>query len=205
MAGMALAGCGSSVTANGTPTQQTTHHGIPSISYTRDLQPQLLTVAEIPTGWAIDNSAKVKGTTPPCIAQVNAKSHATSKAEVSFEKGTGLPFFKETLAYYGTGTTATSALRSGVNALNKCNGISFKANGYTYSGSMGSMAFPKVGQASAAWRIVLSSEGYTFGLDLVAAQKGPEVMLLTYGDFGTPDITAITSLVKKAVSKMPLS
>lgn len=171
----------------------------------RNLKPQLLTVADLPSGWAVDNSSDSGGgTAPPCLRNVKAKLHTSDKAGADFVKGTDIPDFEEQLGYFGT-SAALSGYTTITDILNRCKDFSFTTGGQKYTGSIGQLSFPKRGQHSTAWQIVLSVQGVSLGIDVLLVHKGSELALLLYGDLGTPDLSEFTSLVDKALAKVPAS
>jgi hypothetical protein len=169
----------------------------------RDLKSQLLSVAEVPVGWAVDNSSDKSddSDTPPCFKHVKSTLHTSDRAEVRFVKGTDLPTLQQSLGYFGS--SAAGTYQAGAAVINSCKDISFTNGGHRISGSIGALSFPKLGQQSSAWQFVLSTEGVTFGIDVVLVQKGSELTELIYADIGTPDIDEATLLARKAVAKMP--
>lgn len=153
----------------------------------------------------MDNSPDTTTSTPACIKNFKKKIQASSRAEVKFVDGTDLPIFNEGISYFGTSARASAVYDAGVSLINNCKDLAFTANGNQYTISIGAMSFPKVGERSAAWQMTLTVQGYTAGFDVVVSQKGKELNFTLYGDIGTPDLDTVTSLVTKAVSKMPSS
>jgi hypothetical protein len=170
----------------------------------RNLKPQLLTVSDLPTGWAVDNSSDSGGgTAPPCVKNLKSKLDTTDHAEADFVKGTDVPVFNQQLGDYGTSAEALARYRTSTRILDGCRDFSFTSDGHKFTGSIGQLSFSKLGQNSDAWQIVLSAEGLTLGLDVVLVQKGTELALFLYGDFGTPDMSEFTQLVNKALARVP--
>ncbi len=167
----------------------------------------MLTVADLPTGWAIDNSADTNDntTTPPCLASVKTKVEPPSKAEQDFVKGTDFPALSQHIGFFASPSTATSTFGDLSSILDACKDVSFSSDGTKITGSIGEMSFAKLGDQSEAWQMVLSAEGQTIGIDLALARKGPELELLLYGNYGTPDVGEFVSLATKAMSKVPAS
>jgi hypothetical protein len=58
-----------------------------------DLKAQLLTVAELPAGWSIDNSNSGgdNTSTPSCLQRLDSELHANAKADASVREGQRLP------------------------------------------------------------------------------------------------------------------
>jgi hypothetical protein len=198
-----VAACSSSSSAPGASSAASKPQSSASVP-ARNLKPQLLTVAELPTGWAVDNSSDSSDSgAPPCLKDLKATFNTSDRAKVDFVKGTDLPQFEQSLGYFGTIAAALAKYQAGAAILNNCKDVSFTSDGHKFTGSIGALSFPKVGQQSSAWQLVISTQGVTVGLDAVLVQVGPELTMLIYGDLGGPDLDEATSLARKAVAKMP--
>jgi len=91
-------GRGSTAPPPGVQTAQSTpHQPVP------DLKARLLTLADLPAGWSIDNSSSGdEPSTPPCLQRPDSKLHTNDKANASFVKGSsGLPAFAQAIGYLG--------------------------------------------------------------------------------------------------------
>jgi hypothetical protein len=77
-----------------------------------DLKAQLLTVAELPAGWSIDNSNSGgdNTSTPSCLQRLDSELHANAKADASFVKGSDFPWLNQGIAYFGDDATASAKL-----------------------------------------------------------------------------------------------
>jgi hypothetical protein len=203
--GSATSGASTTSASNAT-TATTETSAATTSSAPRNLTSQLLTVADLPTGWAIDNSADTNDTTtPPCLASVKTRVEPPSKADQDFVKGTDFPALSQHIGFFGSPATATSTFDELSSILDACKDVSFTSDGTKITGSIGEMSFAKLGDQSEAWQMVLSAEGQTIGIDLALARKGPELELLLYGNYGTPDVGEFVSLATKAMSKVPAS
>lgn len=172
----------------------------------RNLKPQLLTVSELPSGWAIDNSSDdSSASTPPCLRNLKSELNTSNKAQISFVKGSDFPDFEQQLGYFGTAAAALAKYQTGTGILNACKNFSFSSDGHKYIGSIGQLSFPALGQRSTAWQITLSAEGVTLGIDVALVQKGSELSFLLYGDLGSVEVGDFLPLARKAVAKMPAS
>jgi len=66
-----------------------------------DLKAQLLTVAELPTGWSIDNSNSGDNTsTPSCLQRLDSAMHTNDTADASFVKGSDVPTLAQFIGYF---------------------------------------------------------------------------------------------------------
>jgi hypothetical protein len=193
-----------------TTTQSTTTQSTPSQSATaahRNIKAQLLTVSDLPAGWAVDNSSNSddSGPEPPCLKNLKSGQKAIDKGEADFVQGTDFPVLQQQLGYFGSTATTVRNYAVTVAVLNRCRDFSFSSGGQKFTGTIGQLSFPKLGERSAAWRLVLSASGLRFGIDLAIMQKGPELNLMLYGDLGTPDTATFASIARTAVAKMPAS
>jgi hypothetical protein len=212
-AAVALAGCSSAQSGKGSvssPAGQSAGSGASAGSGStsaapRDLKSQLLTVSELPTGWALDNSAanNTNDTTPPCLAAVKAKVEPAAKADQDFVKGTDFPALSQHIGDFGSSSAASSPFSDMTSTLDGCRDVSFTSEGTKITGSIGQMSFAKLGDRSEAWQMVLSAQGQTVGIDLVLVQRNRELELLLYGELGSPDVGQFTALASKAVAKLP--
>jgi hypothetical protein len=171
-----------------------------------DLKAQLLTVAELPAGWSIDNSNSGgdKTSTPSCLRRpLDSELHANAKADASFVRGSDFPWLNQGIAYFGDDATASAKLSTIAAILNGCKDLSYTSDGHKVTGSMGVMSFPNFGDHSQAWDMTLTAEGTTVGFDLVLMQKGAELEQLFYGDLGWLDVTELQTLAESAADKMP--
>jgi hypothetical protein len=138
-----------------------------------DLKAQLLTVADLPAGWSIDNSdiSGDNADTPPCMQRMDSGLRTNDKAHASFVKGSDLPWFAQGIGYFGDEGTARSNFSTGAEIYNGCTDFSFTSDGQKITGSMEAMSFPKFGDQSQAWHQTLIAQGTTVGADIVLMQK----------------------------------
>jgi glucose/arabinose dehydrogenase len=167
-----------------------------------DLRAQLLTVADLPAGWMIAQLPNGGGTTPPCTKKAKARLHSISRMDQFFAMADGFPILAESLRDYGTNSRALADYRIGVGVLNRCTDVSFSAGGNSYAGTIGPLALPRLGQQTSAWKFVLTTHGYTFGVDFVVVQEGRELAILMYAGLGTPNPGEVVTLAKKAIARM---
>ena len=168
-----------------------------------DLKTQLLTVQELPTGWAVDNSTSSDSNTRGCDAVKNiGKGQSDSKAEASFAKGGSLPQFSENLGYFSDKGKADSSYAEGVAALNSCKQLIVKSDGKDVRLTFGRMSLPSKGDHSQAYACTGVIEGVWFGLYFDVVQMGTELILTSYDDLGTPDVNQFQTLRDKAIAKI---
>lgn len=200
-----LGACGgSSSTTNDTPSS-TPGAAATTGSPTPNLQTQLLTVSDLPAGWSIDNSGSSSSSTPACLKPLKGTNGGKGHVSANFQEGAnGLPSLQEALTYFPG--TAPQELAMLARTLNSCGEIKFSASGHTYTGTVGQLSVPTLGDQSEAYQLALTAKAdgvtVTIGLDLLAIREGSTVIGLIYGDLGTPDIGQFQQLAIKAVAKV---
>lgn len=121
-----------------------------------NVQPLLLSISDLPSGWSVDNTPQSASTscyTNP-LAQVTSKSYA----HIYFAQGGSLPALAEELGYYASGPSSFATIS---NTLNKCKTFTETGNGQVITGSMGPMSSPTYGDQSAAYDATLTIQGLT--------------------------------------------
>jgi len=77
---------------------------------------------------------------------------------VAYEQGNTAPALQETIE---TGPGVAARYRAFTHTRASCKAISFSSDGQNYSGTVGAMSFPKLGNESSAYSIVLTDQGIT--------------------------------------------
>lgn len=203
-----VAGCSS--TSNGTPDSSgsgvraaaSDPAGKPTAA---DLKRQLLTLADLPAGWKVDNSkdsGNDSSDEPSCMKSLDSVPDPKPEAGITFVQGAGFPLIGETLVYGGdAGEHYMSFAR---NAFDGCRNVSLKSNGEMMRGTIAAIAFPKLGADDLrAWRMSFTVQGIPFDFDVVLARKGAELLMGGYADLGSPDVGELESVTGKAIAKMP--
>ncbi len=203
------AGCGSS-SKSGTAATTVVPSAPPtstSVAPKPDVAAQLLTLADLPAGWSVDNSpSSGGGSIKGCDTQrFDIKSEEVARAEASFQKGTsGLPSLDQIIAAFGTVDVAVSSYAKGTEGLDACKNFSITDSGQTYTGTGGQLSLGATyGDQSKAYQFIVNIQGFNVGIVEVAVLKGSQITGLGYADLGSPDIATLNSLLAKAVSKMP--
>jgi hypothetical protein len=161
---------------------------------------KLLTIAEMPAGWRVDNSSSNGGLGgTKCLAGLNKANKTPGQAGVSFEDGAGVPFVGEVI---GSGQKVTRAFSEISSRLAECKTLQLKEGGATYRGTIGALSFPTIGSKSSAFLISFTIKGVTAGIDLVVFATGSYVGALTYGNIGTPEITQVEAFAHLALAKL---
>jgi hypothetical protein len=192
-----------------TPTASTTVPPPPP-----DLQSELLTLSEVPTAWSLVNASSGPSSgassvpAPPCLKNLTAQSHEgeITRAERTFHgSSSGIPFFDEQLASFAPGSLERK-LPTYERAIAACGPITFTVLGYTFTGTIGPMPFPTVGDDSRAYQVNLSvrasGQNYKIGYDVVVARKGDTGVVLVIGDLDTPDLRQFQRLTREALAKV---
>jgi hypothetical protein len=216
-ASITLAGCAHKSThIQGTPpsslTSGTTAAGAAASSATPtttarppDLNAELMSLTDMPAGWSVDKSSSSGVSTTGCFANIKEHFNSKEKAEADYQDGSdGIPEFDEALSWLpGQSQQALAAITT---ALNGCGQVSFTSGGSKFTGTVGEMSFPTVGDQSDAWQVNLSGKvsglNITVGIDIAVFRKGDTDGALIYDDLGTPDLATFEQLTNKAVAKV---
>jgi hypothetical protein len=167
------------------------------------LKAKALHIGDMPAGWSVDNSSTSGGPSglTGCLTKVKAFNHSVkgvSRVKVSYTDGQ-FPALSETLL---TGKSAAKQYATYTNVMSSCRQVSLNSDGTQFSGSIGAMSFPSVGDGTHAYAISLSAKGYTFGFDLVLFKVGSVVGDVVYADLGSPDAATVQAFVTEAVNKI---
>jgi hypothetical protein len=161
----------------------------------------LLSINDLPTGWAINNASNDSSPGPACLATLKKSFDATKKADVTFVSGTSAPQLVHAVGTYADASTASAAFDRGTGILDGCKDISFTSSGKKYTGAIGAMSFPATGDRSKAWAMSLSNSGLTIGIDVVLFLKGSAIEEVALLDLGSPDTDDLKTFCDAAVAK----
>ena len=171
-----------------------------------NLKAQVLALSDLPAGWSKHKIDDSNDGDPACFKALSADTHEPlAKSQVEYQ-GTpdGLPLLDEEIAY--DPKAAASEYAKAVKALDRCGKISVKTNGTTLSGSMAAMSFPKTGDQSKAYQLILSGvikgARVTAGFDILVLRVGAEDVSLLYSTFGVPDIREFQGAAKLVMDKI---
>jgi hypothetical protein len=168
----------------------------------------LLSIGQMPTGWAVVDKSSGSGSGSSSGAALGCLNGSilepqgvkqTAFANVDFELLGNPPAVGEGLATY---TNAQAAYKKIVANLAACKRLNGKMNGDPAKGTLGQMSFPHYGNASMAFAATFTVEGVRFGEVLVIVRKGSIVMGMYEGDFAPVDVSQFQGFVKKAVAKL---
>lgn len=197
---LVLAGCG------GSGKNAASRTGSPGSGGTGATEAQLhgalLTVGDLPTGWAEDTSQEkadaTESSTSSCV-----KGATRAPVHSYFEASQGAtPAVSEELAGFPDVAAATAAFANARAALASCD--SFKANGYTFK--VGPLSLPQQGDESIGLRASTTAKQGSLSVhvsaDACAARAGSVAVFVGLLDVGTPDDQQLAELCGKAVSKV---
>jgi hypothetical protein len=165
---------------------------------------QLLTLADLPAGWSVDNSGSSTGSIQGCdLKGLDLKSQESARAEAAYKMGTSVPSIDETIAAFSTAERAKNTYTEGTQVIDACKTFTITDSGQKYSGDVGQLSLgASYGDQTKAYQFTVGVQGFNLGIDLVAVLKGSEVMVFGYAELGTPDLATVNSLVAKATAKL---
>ncbi len=163
------------------------------------LESMLLTVSDLPSGWAGGGPSGGPSRPPSCLARYDGGKRTDPTVQASFADG-DFRMFDESLTQGGR--SAPAKYRKAVTALDHCSHVSFGSGKTTLRGRIEPMSLPHIGQASNAYQLSLSIEGFTLDADLTIFRQGTILGLTLYGDLGTPDVATVVQLDREAVAKV---
>jgi len=162
----------------------------------------LLSVNDLPTGWAVDNSPSSAGGISGCTGFVATDSKETSKAQIAFDQNGSIPELEEKLSGFNP-ADIDALYQQGVTALDACKTFTIQDNGQTVTVSVGAMSFPKVGDESNAYTLTFTLDTINVAFDAVVAKKGSTIAVVGLGGIGAPDINQFQQFVTAALNKVP--
>ena len=164
------------------------------------LMTKTLSLSDLPTGWSVDDSSRNSGaTTVSCLSGLKSSFTHGVKVTVAFRSGTTIPTMQETIE---TGPGVAARYRAFVRILSGCKSISFTSNGQNFTGTVGAMSFPRLGNQSSASSIVLMDQGIRAGMDIILFRVADDIGEVFYEDLGTPNANQVQSLATMAVAKI---
>lgn len=174
-----------------------------------NVKAQALALGDLPAGWSVEKQSKDNSGEPTCFKKLaklqNAGGKPLAHVEVQFQGSPdGLPSLDESIDAVRSGIKADfSAV---VKALARCGRISVPSNGTTLSGTITPMSFPKIGDESKAYQLLLSGVvnkvRVTAGFDILLFGVGNEEVTLLYTTLGAPAISEFQGATKLALDKI---
>ena len=165
---------------------------------TPNLSAKLLSIGQMPTGWAVNNTP---GNGLGCLAKILEPKAVKQTASVSveFEDNGNVPEVSESLATFANAKTGYQKI---VANLTTCKRLSGTTGGQKFSGSVGQASFPHYGNASAAFEATFTIQGESLGEDILIVREGSIVMGIAEGDYPPVDTGQFQGFIAKALKKL---
>ncbi len=164
------------------------------------LSTELLTVTQMPVGWTVSNPGTSDGV--GCVhALLEPKGvEQTHSAQVYF-LGTvdKLPRFDEKIATYSKVAVAYDKIIARINACHKLTGT---FDGLKVKGTVGPVAFERVGNASASYAMTITDKRGTLHYDYLITRKGSVLAAFLEGSYPEVIPSEFQSLVNAGVKKL---
>ena len=164
------------------------------------LSKELLNVRDMSSGWSVSSDAGANGV--GCLKNLleRAGSKQTAAAQVFFVHHGVLPALDEKLATYANTTKAYSTIIKTINACHHVSGYS--PSGHVVTGTVSTMKFKRVANASSAYAMTLTDAGITLRYDYVISRKNGVVLAVLEANAPSVSLSQYTSFVNKAVKKV---
>jgi hypothetical protein len=187
-----LAACGSSGSASSSGSAPTS----------AQIRPQLLTLSEMPAGWASAPNSKDGSSTTDQICSGKLDNSIGGKnapsAQVTFKAAGSSLIPSELDEAIGYDPTASADFSKAKSILDSCH--SGKEQGVTLS--IGQMSFPSLGDQSSAWLVSGAESIISISAPIVIVRKGDYVMILTLLGTGSNQTSTLEGIATTAVGKM---
>lgn len=171
-----------------------------------ELKADLLTQADVPSGMTLQPDEEEEGestATEGCLEQdVDDVLPPAAKAAAAFATADTLRSVQHELRSY-EGDDAEKSMEEGRKLVEKCRTFEEPSDGGSFTGSIKDLAFPALGDDTAAFVIEAKASGFSVAGHFVVVRKGnvtTSVGNLVVG--GAPDQAVTESLVRKAVEKL---
>ena len=201
-----LAACGSSsspsTTTSTSPAASTTTTTL-TPTQAAALDPKLLAVGDLPTGWTLDadpNAASTKNT-PACLANVALAKGSVARANIVFVGPKGPPPAAiQTVAVFAPDQAAKSAkpLQSGFQS---CNGATLSQGGQSARLAVAPLTVASTGQGGFAAQMVISANSLHAYLDVFYGVKGDVATVVIWRSTSS-STTAFQQTAAKALAKL---
>ncbi|MGO8863277.1 MAG: hypothetical protein ACLQRH_21310 [Acidimicrobiales bacterium] len=139
-------------------------------------QAKVLSLSNMPAGWIVDNASGGNDTYTGCMKILHTQPQGVAMAGALYVDGS-VPALGEILA----GGKGASARFNEVNRVfGHCKTLGATVGGQSVTGTVQSMSFPEVGNASGAYSASLTIKGFTLEADVVYSRSaGMPVRLST--------------------------
>jgi hypothetical protein len=170
-----------------------------TLSETR-LSSELLAVSQMPKGWSVSNPGTSEGV--GCVHALLEPEGVTQthSAQVYF-LGTvdELPRFDEKIATYSNVGAAYNKIIARINACHKLKGT---FDGLKVKGTVGLVAFERVGNASASYAMTITDKRGTLHYDYLITRKGSVLAAFLEGSYPEVIPSQFQRLVDAGVQKL---
>lgn len=169
---------------------------------TAQLKSRALALSDLPAGWTVDHApsgsvSNLGGCLRGLATLKRTPPKGIVRARVRYKEG-AFPALQETIE---AGKGALARYRTYLGVVEGCRTISFSAQGITFTGSVGALSFPTVGDSSHAFSITISAQGQSLVLDLLLFRVGQYDGELLYGTL-TQDTATLQSFATEALNKI---
>jgi hypothetical protein len=171
-------------------------------------QPQvdraMLTVADMPTGFATDTRKEVAGPSgcPSLDAMKTTKGDTSAEAEADFSKGSLGPFVNERVWVQPDGKAERNYGRF-ADAIKTCSTfVSKDDRGKPMQFKLAALSFPNLGDETFAARMITESEIGALYIDLIIVRLDDTMVSLINAGFGGPDSALTEQIARKGVDKV---
>lgn len=169
---------------------------------TAQLKAKTLALSDLPAGWAVDNApsgsvSNLGGCLNGLATLKRTPRKGIVRARVRYKEG-AFPALQETIE---AGKGALGRYRKYLGVVDSCKTISFSAEGIHFTGSVGALSFPTVGDSSHAFSITIGAQGQSLVLDLLLFRVGQYDGELLYGSL-TQDTPTLESFATEALDKI---
>jgi hypothetical protein len=169
-----------------------------TVPTTQRLQSSLLTVRNLPPGWAKTTASTP--TTKSCYSNPIWKVAYMAKARAAFQMNESVPQLVELLASY---QNAHAAYKQVVANLNRCSSFSETVQGQKIVGTLSPVSNTRFGNESSSYTANLTVQGTSLDQEIVIARKGSTLAAVAVGDYGTVDSQLANELTAKAIRLLP--
>jgi hypothetical protein len=174
-----------------------------------ELDGKLLTVEELGGKWSEDPGSRAVADEssddgPECLKDPpNDPDHDTAQVSFTFDRdGVGFPSLQQQVTDYHDTATITSAFDTAAAAIDSCGEFTYGPEDSEVSGSIEPLDLPTVGDASKAWTLRLSTQGFEFTAYIFYARTGQFGLSLYYLSNAQPDLEEFGELVDQALGKV---
>jgi hypothetical protein len=172
--------------------------GITISAATPNLSAKLLSVDQMPTGWAVNNSPI--SSAKDCVNTLLLPKgiRRTASAGEYFDDDGNIPTFEEKLATFSG--SASYAFDKVISSANACK--NFTAGGHKFT--MGQMSFTHYGNQSAAYTVSGDIQGESIGEDFLVVREGNVIAAFAEADLQpvSTDLSQFEGFVAKALAKL---